>query len=88
MRTSWNMLPFETQPINNFSSYDISQSVDWECPYLSPYVLLYISEDFTAQALPVVIQAWAVSCRLCISVVEVWGDYDVGLSSVSAQFSL
>ena len=40
MRTSWNMLPFESQPINNFSSYDISQSVDWECPFLSPYVLL------------------------------------------------
>ena len=26
--------------INNFSSYVISQSVDWECPSLSPHVLL------------------------------------------------
>ena len=26
--------------INNFSGYDISQSVDWECPSLSPHVFL------------------------------------------------
>ena len=31
---------FVSQSINNFSDYDISQSVDWECPSLSPHVLL------------------------------------------------
>ena len=35
-----NTLPFVSQSINNFSDYDISQSVDWECPSLSPHVLL------------------------------------------------
>ena len=35
-----NTLPFVCQSINNFSDYDISQSVDWECPSLSPHVLL------------------------------------------------
>ena len=34
---SENRLP-ETK--NNFSDYDISQSHDWECPSLSPHVLL------------------------------------------------
>ena len=34
-----NILPFESQSINNFSGYDISQSVDRECPSLSPRVL-------------------------------------------------
>ena len=33
-------LLFVSQSINNFSDYDISQSVDWECPSLSPYVHL------------------------------------------------
>ena len=37
---SENILPFESQSINNFSCYDISQSVDWECPSLSLHVLL------------------------------------------------
>ena len=37
---SENTLPFMSQSINNFSDYDISQSVDWECPSLSPHVLL------------------------------------------------
>ena len=37
---SENTLPFVSQSINNFSDYDISQSVDWECPSLSPHVLL------------------------------------------------
>ena len=43
MRTSRKtyFLPFESQSINNFSDYDISQSVDWECPSLSPHVLLH-----------------------------------------------
>ena len=31
---------------------------------------LDLSEDFTTQALPVVIQAWVISCRQCISVAE------------------
>ena len=31
--------------INNFSDYDISQSVDWECPSLSSHVLLVLSID-------------------------------------------
>ena len=35
-----NTLPFVSQSINNFSEYDISQSVDWECPSLTPHVLL------------------------------------------------
>ena len=29
-------LPFVSQSINNFSDYNISQSVDWECPSLCP----------------------------------------------------
>ena len=37
---SENILPFESQSINSFSGIDISQSADWECPYLSPHVLL------------------------------------------------
>ena len=37
---SENTLPFVSQSINNFSDYDISQSVDWGCPPLSPHVLL------------------------------------------------
>ena len=37
---SENTLPFVSQSINNFSDYDKSQSVDWECPSLSPHVLL------------------------------------------------
>ena len=37
---SENTLPFVSQSINNFSDYDISQSHDWECPSLSPHVLL------------------------------------------------
>ena len=36
-----NTLPFVSQSINNFSDYDISQSVDWECHSLSPHVLLF-----------------------------------------------
>ena len=35
-----NTLYFVSQSINKFSDYNISQSVDWECPSLSPYVLL------------------------------------------------
>ena len=35
-----NTLPFVSQSINNFSDHDISQSHDWECPSLSPHVLL------------------------------------------------
>ena len=31
-----------SQSINNFSDYDISQTHDWECPSLSPHVLLII----------------------------------------------
>ena len=37
---SENTLPLVSQSINNFSDYDISQSIDWECPSLSPHVLL------------------------------------------------
>ena len=37
---SESTLPFVSQSINNFSDYDISQSNDWECPSLSPHVLL------------------------------------------------
>ena len=37
---SENALPFVSQSINNFSDYDISQSVYWECPSLYPHVLL------------------------------------------------
>ena len=39
---SESTLPFVSQSINNFSDYDISQSVDWECPSLSPHVLMLI----------------------------------------------
>ena len=39
---SENTLPFVSQSINNFSDYDISQSVDWQCPSLSPHVLLIL----------------------------------------------
>ena len=37
---SENTLPFVSQSINSFSDYHISQSHDWECPSLSPRVLL------------------------------------------------
>ena len=37
---SENTLPFVSQSINNFSDYDISQTHYWECPSLSPHVLL------------------------------------------------
>ena len=37
---SENTLPFVSQSIDNFSDYDISQTHDWECPSLSPHVLL------------------------------------------------
>ena len=37
---SENTLPFVSQSISNFSDYDISQTHDWECPSLSPHVLL------------------------------------------------
>ena len=37
---SENTLLFVSQSINNFSDYDISQIHDWECPSLSPHVLL------------------------------------------------
>ena len=37
---SENTLPFVSQSINNLSDYDISQTHDWECPSLSPHVLL------------------------------------------------
>ena len=40
---SENTLLFVSQSINNFSDYDISQSHDWECPSLSPHVLLLVS---------------------------------------------
>ena len=39
---SESTLPFVSQSINNFSDHDISQSVDWECPSLSPHVLMLI----------------------------------------------
>ena len=39
---SENTLPFVSQSINNFSDYDISQTHDWECPSLSPHVLLIL----------------------------------------------
>ena len=38
-----NRLPFVSQSINNFSDYDISHSHDWECPSLSPHVLLVMN---------------------------------------------
>ena len=47
---SENTLPFVGQSINNFSNYDISQSDDWECPSLSPHVLLssHISKSYVS----------------------------------------
>ena len=39
-RTSRKTHPFVNQSINNFSGYDISQSHDWECPFLSLHFLL------------------------------------------------
>ena len=42
MDVSENTLPFVSQSINNFSDYDISQGHDWECPFLSPRVLLLL----------------------------------------------
>ena len=38
---SENTLLFVSHSINIFSDYDITQSVDWECPSLSPHVLLF-----------------------------------------------
>ena len=54
---SENILPFVSQSINNFSDYDISQShaYDWECPSLSPHVLLQLHKSafhFICQADP------------------------------------
>ena len=43
---SENTLPFVSQSINNFSDYDISQSVDWECPSLFPHVLLVHTKHY------------------------------------------
>ena len=43
---SENTLPFVSQSINNFSDYDISQTHDWECPSLSPHVLLIATNVF------------------------------------------
>ena len=43
---SENTLLFESQSINNFSDYDILQSVDWERPSVAPHVLLLISHGF------------------------------------------
>ena len=37
---SENILPFESPSINNFSGIDISQGLDREFPFLSPYFLL------------------------------------------------
>ena len=42
---SENTLPFVSQSINNFSDYDISQSLYLECPSLSPHVLLLRYSD-------------------------------------------
>ena len=42
---SENTLPFVSQSINNFSDYDISQSVEWECPSLFPHVLLVLTDS-------------------------------------------
>ena len=39
---SEDILPFQSQPTTNFSGYDISQGVDWECLSLSPHILLHI----------------------------------------------
>ena len=44
---SENTLPFVSQSVINFSDYDISQSVDWECPSLSPHVLFIILKKNT-----------------------------------------
>ena len=41
---SENTLPFVSQSINNFSDYNISQSDDWEYPFLSLYVLLLVNK--------------------------------------------
>ena len=43
---SENTLLFVSQSINNFSDYDISQSVDWECPFLFPHVLLVHTKHY------------------------------------------
>ena len=37
---SENTLPFVSQSINSLRDYVISQTHDWECPSLSPHVLL------------------------------------------------
>ena len=52
---SENTLPFVSQSINNFSDYDISQTHDWECPSLSPHVLLDWIDN-----------AWQPLCLLCL----------------------
>ena len=49
---SENTLPFVSQSINNFSDYDISQSVDWECPSLSPHVLLKVVNETVSAIFP------------------------------------
>ena len=49
MRTSRKTDPFESQSINNFNGYDISQSVDMVCPSLSPHLLLTLYIHQTLQ---------------------------------------
>ena len=44
---SENTLPFVSQSINNFSDYDISQSVDYECPFLFPHACSIVFKDAT-----------------------------------------
>ena len=45
---SENTLLFESKSINNFSGIDISQSVDWERPSLSPHFLLPLTLSVAA----------------------------------------
>ena len=44
---SENTLPFVSQSINNFSDYDLSQSVDYECPFLFPHACSIVFMDAT-----------------------------------------
>ena len=41
-----NTLLFESQSINTFSGIYISQSVDWERPFLSPHFLLIVTNKW------------------------------------------
>ena len=78
---SENTFPFVSQSINNFSDYDKSQSVDWECPSLAPHVLLLISHGFVCKDVKksyrstTTILAWILLKKFMKCMIEKWRLY-------------